>query len=100
MLSVAGADHIITMDLHASQIQVLVHVGLDDPEPVLSQSLADCFESLTLPLSLSYPGLFPFLIVQIKLIFCQMFMQVICVILIGYIKVEMSLFSRDFLTLL
>ncbi len=23
MLSVAGADHIITMDLHASQIQVL-----------------------------------------------------------------------------
>ena len=26
MLSVAGADHIITMDLHASQIQVL---GMD-----------------------------------------------------------------------
>ena len=24
MLSVAGADHIITMDLHASQIQVMV----------------------------------------------------------------------------
>lgn len=26
MLSVAGADHIITMDLHASQIQVSVYV--------------------------------------------------------------------------
>ena len=26
MLSVAGADHIITMDLHASQIQVLLFV--------------------------------------------------------------------------
>ena len=25
MLSVAGADHIITMDLHASQIQVSLH---------------------------------------------------------------------------
>lgn len=25
MLSVAGADHIITMDLHASQIQVHTH---------------------------------------------------------------------------
>lgn len=24
MLSVAGADHIITMDLHASQIQVMI----------------------------------------------------------------------------
>jgi ribose-phosphate pyrophosphokinase len=29
MLSVAGADHIITMDLHASQIQVnLINFGL------------------------------------------------------------------------
>lgn len=27
MLSVAGADHIITMDLHASQIQVRVDVN-------------------------------------------------------------------------
>lgn len=71
MLSVAGADHIITMDLHASQIQVLVHVGLDDLKPVLSQSLADCFESLALPLSLSYPGLFQFLVVQMKLIFVR-----------------------------
>lgn len=26
MLSVAGADHIITMDLHASQIQVIIHL--------------------------------------------------------------------------
>ena len=26
MLSVAGADHIITMDLHASQIQVILIV--------------------------------------------------------------------------
>jgi len=25
MLSTAGAEHIITMDLHASQIQVLMH---------------------------------------------------------------------------
>lgn len=58
MLSVAGADHIITMDLHASQIQVLGHVGVDDPKPALFHSLTDCFESLTVPLSLSYNGLF------------------------------------------
>ena len=30
MLSVAGADHIITMDLHASQIQVYMIFGRFD----------------------------------------------------------------------
>lgn len=30
MLSVAGADHIITMDLHASQIQVLKSHFIDN----------------------------------------------------------------------
>ena len=29
MLSVAGADHIITMDLHASQIQVGLYINQD-----------------------------------------------------------------------
>lgn len=43
MLSVAGADHIITMDLHASQIQVPVYVSLNDIKPVLSRGLADHF---------------------------------------------------------
>ena len=31
MLSVAGADHIITMDLHASQIQVSLSPLTPDP---------------------------------------------------------------------
>lgn len=36
MLSVAGADHIITMDLHASQIQVNVHSHSPLPRPVVA----------------------------------------------------------------
>ena len=39
MLSVAGADHIITMDLHASQIQVLLFVVI-----VVRVDCCSCFD--------------------------------------------------------
>ena len=38
MLSVSGADHIITMDLHASQIQVSTLLGLRSPTMLLPKS--------------------------------------------------------------
>lgn len=43
MLSVAGADHIITMDLHASQIQVSAQGFTTDS--LTQQRLAACLRS-------------------------------------------------------
>lgn len=52
MLSVAGADHIITMDLHASQIQGFFDIPVDNlyAEPAIlkyiKESIADWRQSV------------------------------------------------------
>lgn len=48
MLSVAGADHIITMDLHASQIQVSVSMLNDQRVALSSDPYADVLNIQTL----------------------------------------------------
>lgn len=53
MLSVAGADHIITMDLHASQIQVSERLE----ETMVFKLHYNYFRPLPLTVVIVFPGL-------------------------------------------
>ena len=55
MLSVAGADHIITMDLHASQIQGFFDIPVDNlyAEPAVLKWIKENIDGWRLPTIIS-----------------------------------------------